>query len=379
MTQEIESFIDRLLDYMDPAAEHLRTARERQKTVFEGRECDFLPIMLNASLPKALADIPDYDYKECYYDARKMLVSQLKGAACAYAAQSDAVPSIRANNGTGIVATVLGARQEAFADKMPWVTEHVPKKRIAAMDSIGEVRGAGIMPLVIEHLENMTERVAGRVAFMVSDTQSPFDVAHLVLGDDLFTELYDDRPFVHHLLRLCAQAYIAVTKINKEIIGEPMDAGHHSGLCMSRCGARACEDSTTLVSREHAEEFSLPHLKRALAPFAGGYVHYCGNGRALFEPLLTLPQARVLNFGNPEMHDPESAMKAILDAGKIYYGGWPRLKDESVQRYFERALGLLGGRKRGLIFAPGLFEPPYDKSETVIEAWRRAHGEVFGS
>ncbi|MDP6381183.1 MAG: hypothetical protein QF662_07545 [Phycisphaerae bacterium] len=50
------------------------------------------------------------------------------------------------------------------------------------------------------------------------------------------------------------------------------------------------------------------------------------------------------------MQDLPAVMSALIDAGKFYYGGWPR-NGESLEEYFTTILKSLGGRRAGLMLS----------------------------
>ena len=135
------------------------------------------------------------------------------------------------------------------------------------------------------------------------DIQGPFDIACQALGPTIFTEIYDDPEFVHHLMNEATRAYIAVAQLCKTLQGEGETWGNASGFWMKQGGVRVCDDSGILLSRACFEEFVFPYHAKALAPFGGGWLHYCGGvpggGRAegvhLHDMYCRIPGLRGLN------------------------------------------------------------------------------------
>jgi len=332
--------VDAAIEYLQSRREDVARRRARQSGVWEGRPGATLPLAMTCPMPDAFDDLPARDYKACYYDPEVMLASQLRGCVAAAASPGDGVPSLRANLGTGLLPTVLGAYQEVFDDKMPWVTRHVPKDVLQDMQpSDINVYRDGEMPRALEYCAYFMDRLKGAVAIYVPDTQGPFDVAHLVLGDAIFYELYDDPEFVHHLMELTTHVSIEATRAVKQVTGEPLDAGAHGNhLWMSGTGARVCEDTSTLLCPEHVAEFVIPYADRVGRAFGSAWVHYCGRSDPLQEQLLPCAHVRALNLGNTDMHDMASYMKGIRKHDKLYVGGWPRKQDESIRDYFRRLL-----------------------------------------
>ena len=106
-------------------------AKQRQASVWGGRKPDAWPIIATASLTESQQAIPDADFREAFYDDELMLCSQVRAACCVANARADGVPSIRANLGTGVCLATLGLAQDVFADKMPWLKDHLTLDGVA--------------------------------------------------------------------------------------------------------------------------------------------------------------------------------------------------------------------------------------------------------
>jgi len=226
-------------------------------------------------------------------------------------------------------------------------------------------------------LEHFRDRLDGRLSVYLPDTQGPFDIAHQARGHDIFTDMFDDPPFVHHLMELATHVYIEASRRLKGAAREPLDSGHHSGqMYMEECGARLCDDSAILLSPGLFEEFVLPYHQRALQPFGGGFVHWCGSGEHILTGYLTLPEVRGINLGNPEMYDPAELLPRLVEAGKVYFGFWPRDPDESLDTYFGRMLKPLGGEKRTLILSLGR-APDMPPTDEIMSLWHEVQSRLL--
>jgi hypothetical protein len=348
-----------------------QAAKARQVAVWRNQPVDRLPIIFGVPVPELEGGI-HFDMEACFHDPAKMLHEHLYEMIAVAMSPADGVPSVRANTGTGTLPTIFGLSQMIFPDKMPWLKERLTKQQISRLEpeDFTDVANRGIMPQVLDYQRYFHGKLNGTAAVYLSDTQGPFDIAHLVRGDDLLTDLFDDPPFVHHLMELTTTVYIAATKLMKNNLGEPFDGGHHSnGLVMANGGVRICEDTPTLLSREQIDQFVAPYTERALSVFGGGWIHYCGRNDHLFFGLLDQPDVRGFNFGNPETNDLNMIMGELARRGKVYYGGWNRLEEENLEDYFNRIVTPLEGAKQGLIFCPDLRPEELKQPEHVIETW----------
>lgn len=348
-------------------------AAELQESVWEGGKSPVQPLLLSCHLDEdELSDFPIFDLKEIHYDRKKMFADQFRLMMSAVHGGAEAVPSVRANMGCGIFPTLFGIEQELFEDKMPWVQEHLSKEELAMMGpediEIGDEFRTGL-----DHMEYMAERLEGTGCLVYPmDLQGPFDIAHLVYGDAIFYDLYDDPRFVHHLLELaCHAIFVGMDECFKRIRNCNKRIAHYNELVLPRSvgGIKTSEDTATLLSKAHIEEFVVPYLIKVLSHFGGGYVHYCGQNPYLFEAVMNLGEVKGINLGNPEMHDMEYVLRRCADTGKIYYGGIPQ-KDEVTEDYFTRYLRASKTGDRSVLLMSYRCEK--QDRQMILDAWDRA-------
>lgn len=299
------------------------------------------PLMLMGELTAQQQAYPRFNLKEIHDDPQKMLANGLVEALTAMNGGREAVPSLRANMGCGIVASLFGVMPLLFEDRMPWVVDHLPKARIMEM----RPEDIAVTPEFrqgLAHMEYIADALKGSgVRVYPMDIQGVFDTAHIVFGEDIFYEVYDDPDFVHHLLELSlAATNLAFDECLVRMPGSDETVAHYNHLALPRRlgGIKLSEDTSTLLSREHIAEYVVPYMHRALEHAGGGYIHYCGQNAHLLEAVLAEPLAHGLNFGNPEKHDMADVLERLAACGKFYFGGAPRGEEEPWQAFFERML-----------------------------------------
>jgi hypothetical protein len=325
----------------DPA--RLALARRRQAAVYRGERPDAWPLLLWGGLTPAQEAIPAPNFAEAFSDADLMLCGQVRGACALANAGADGVPSIRVNFGTGTLLACVGLEQQIFPDKMPWLKEHLSKEAIARLTP-DDLQPRGTFARGLEVIARFKEIMGDRLAIYCMDTQGPLDLAHLMMGDDLFYVLYDDPDFAHHLLELSLELGIRAHTWMKEASGEPLAQHHHSGsLYAENMGVRICEDTTAILSPNLIDEFAIPYTRRLAQHFGGAWVHYCGRNDYLTRAVLAIPEIRALNFGHIPGHEFDHPfaqdMAWIATAGKVYTGDWPRFPEESGADYLRRLHG----------------------------------------
>jgi len=354
--------IKKAVDYIKSNCAYIEKAIERQSAVWRGGKPDMPPLALSCRLTEEQSSwLPYYNTREIHFDSEKMLVNGVRDVLNAVNGGYGAVPSMRANMGCGIIASLFGKQQRLFDDKMPWLVDHVKKedlengrenpagtigRRTFSIDDSAEFAAA------LEHMQYMTDflrgnNLTGKVFVFPLDLQGAIDTAHLIYGDTIFYDFYDDPDFVHHLLDMsCEAIYFAMDECFKrtEKSGEYTAHYNHLIIPAESGGIKTSEDTTTLLSREHIHEFAKPHLRRMLEHFKGGYVHYCGRNNHLLDMILAEPLVRGINFGNTDMHDMSAVLERCRDTRKVYTGQIGRNGGEPLFDYFTRVL-----------------EPAYDK------------------
>jgi len=323
-----------------PDAKRVELAKKRQAMFWRGEKPDKCPIILAGDLTPEQQEIPDYNFKEAFYDVNKMLSVQLKGACSIANAMADGVPSTRGNYGTGILAACLGLEQEVFEDKMPWLRKHLTKKEIVRLTP-DDIKPRGSFAEGLKYMEYHKRIMGDLLPLYCMDTQGPFDVAHLIMGDDIFYEIYDDPPFIHHLMEISLELIIRATEWMKEISNEPLNKLYHSnGLYAENMGIRICEDTTAVLGEDAIYKYALPYTRRLASHFGGAWVHYCGRNDFLTDAVLNSPEIRGINFGHIPGHEYDHIFEVEMEKckakKKIYYGNWPRLPGEGDKQYIRR-------------------------------------------
>ena len=349
--------------------------RQAQAAVWKGEQVEYLPLLIGGGAVPEAVGVPRYNLEQQWYSPALMLREGLYAMLSVARSGSEAVPSIRPNLGVGTLATVFGVRQSVFPDKMPWVTRHLTFDEIEAFEP-EDIEAKGILPRALDYLAWFREQLGDAGNVYLADTQAPFDIAHLVAGDRIFTDMFDQPAHVHKLMRDCTAVYIEATKLMKQAAGEDATAHHHSNTLYSPvCGARACEDTSLLLSPPLFAEFSLPYLAEAIKPF-GAWVHWCGDAKHVMRDWISMDKSFCINFGNPESYDWAEIMQLCRQANTLVFGGPPREPGETLQNYHRRVLAYLAGEQRLLLFYPCGWSAGESCTEQ-LDCWHAAQDEVF--
>ncbi len=367
--------IQKLLETIDREKRLYETGKERIAKAVNGDTVNPLPLIFwksrNAGTPGKT-----YNLKEQFYDKEKMLHGHLEEIEEICSNAFDAQLCIRPNFGTIFVPAMFGLEYKVFEDNYPWLTTHLSKEELMNFN-MPDLAKNQLMAKAVEYIEYFIEMVPDYIHIYQPDTQGPFDIAHLVYGDNIFLQFFDDPKFVHELMEICTEMYIEVSKRLKKVIGEDKNKCYHGhalarGIYLDNGGIRISEDSATLISPEHIDEFVVPYVKKALMEFGGGYIHFCGNSVPLLDAFLKIDEVRAINFGNPEKYDFYETMKKFLDHGKCYFGLWPKKDEETARQYIKRMKDASEGGTRALLlhFNEAMF--PQCSCNEILDIWNKA-------
>jgi hypothetical protein len=323
----------------------------------------------------------DYDHftlQEQFHDPVKMLIESLWDIIGWSRAMSDAQLAMRPNYGVGIVASIFGCTTSMGENDMPWVASRPGKEELLSVD-LDSLRDAGLIPKVSEFIQLAKEALKPfkDLHVYMPDLQGPMNTMFLLRQQEAFFDMQDDEAYYRKMMDLICEVYIRLTKLLKQELGEPLDEGYHGALYMARGGVRVVDDVSIMLSPEMFENFSMPYLRRCLQPFAGGWVHSCGDINHLLPLYLRVDEIKGINFGEPEYYDFEKVLPQLAEHRVFCYGGPVREEDETTEAYLSRAARCLRKAPASLIFQPRIKgkemrEGDWPASETMIDMWHKS-------
>ena len=196
--------VDRLLDYFEENIDldHIRRVERLSYDALHFRDVPYLPLTIRTA-PEGFDSYPLID---AYNDPEKMLYNELLNSTFhspynSVRTKDHCALQIRSNHGIGILASLFGCKSSIINNEMPWVT-HMP------LEEAKKVFGNGVPELnsalgktVVETYQYYHQRLKDypityeSVRITQPDMQGPFDIFHLVVGNECFLLTYDDPHF----------------------------------------------------------------------------------------------------------------------------------------------------------------------------------------
>jgi hypothetical protein len=120
------------------------------------------------------------------------------------------------------------------------------------------------------------------------DIQSAFNSAHLIRGNDILTDFYDDPDAVDELLDKVTDFMIQITRHTKATISSDPEWFFDWGS-MWKGFARISNCSMQMISPELYRKHVLPRDVRFFETVGGGRMHYCGITGAVIDDFFRVP------------------------------------------------------------------------------------------
>jgi len=352
---ELLLFIEENIDL-----EHQKEVEKLHVKVNKFEPVPFLPLSI---LPEG-GDFFHYDeasnlypYQEAFNDPEKMMYNELvktvfTGSTYSSIQIKDYFPlQIRSNHGIGIIASMFGMKTKIFNDMLPYVISIQDKEEIKKIVKRGipdfkKGLGKGVYDTHQFYHEKLKQypKCARGIKITHPDMQGPFDIAHQIIGFDIFLMLYDERNLIHELLELITQTYIQYRKFIEDHyhLNDKADKEMiyiHGDICY---GKVVIKDDTPQVSLSPKmyQEFAWQYNEKIFDEFKGTY-HCCGRiNDHIYEFLDQNKNVKGINYGNPENHNIRDIYRKNKGNQRaIYTWGWNQdysylaevLEDEEIR------------------------------------------------
>ena len=336
-------------------------------------------------IPRRPLELYDLDgYQERFGEPARMLEFELARARDVADWPTDGIPTVRPSLGTVFVPASMGQSYQVRSGAMPWPGAPLSREAIRNLGRLDARTALQDAELVRRALEfyRLARTEADAYAYH-GDTQGVFDIAHLLYGTEIFTDMVDDdgQAWVSVLMELVLDWYLEITRLLKEIIGEPateMVHGHgtEQGLYFPTAGSRLSEDTATLLSPEMIERDLLPFMERSAAPFGRAFVHYCGKHDFLFRLLCEQPWCVAIDLGNPEMYDLGELLGICAETGTVFHSRVAPLTGEGWREYGKRLGAAVRESGARCVLRATVFP---ERREDAAEMLERFHEETRGA
>lgn len=298
---------------------------------------------------------PDLNINDAIADYETMALAQLKMCSDLLASGSGELLNIRANYGTGIIPTMFGA--SLFI--MPYETNTLPCTRPLERNehTISNLLKKGIPDLysglgkrVFEFAAYYKDLIKNypmiqkHVHVYAPDFQGPLAITEMLLGSNMYLDLYDAPEEIENIMQLMTDTFIQMQKKWHTIF--PPYSDHMSidwGMLHGGC-VLIRNDAAMNISGNCYENFVQPFDQQIFDAFGGGAIHFCGRGDHYIEKLSHLKGISAINMSQPEYNDMNTIYQNTIDKGIQIFG----LNPSECMRAMKSGIDLKGNIYSGI-------------------------------
>ncbi|MBN1590604.1 MAG: hypothetical protein JW888_13905 [Pirellulales bacterium] len=192
---------------------------------------------------------------------------------------TDDIPYLTPWVGTGVYANAFGCDYVFRDAAAPCV-----RYRYHRIDELRDIeypdyRKSPIMTMVLDCIDSLKERTLGKLPIALTDTQSPYDTATLILdASELFAACYENEELVHDFMRKITDLIIEFSRIQIDRIGPELTArpGHQFPSIIGGPGLSVSDDNLAVSSPGINRKVAVPYDRQLGDAFDGVAVHSCG-------------------------------------------------------------------------------------------------------
>lgn len=261
-----------------------------------------------------------YSVRETLTSPEKMLTNQLETIEARLAVGDDFLPALRVNFGTAQIAAMYGCPLRIMEDSEPCCAEHILHD-IEDVDRLATPpMTSGWMPKVDEFQRYFKEHMPEGLVIQHPDVQGPFNSAHLIRGNDIIYDFYDDPDRVEVLLDKVADFMVDwIAYVTRETQTDPEWFYDRGGLW--RGTARLCNCSLQFVSPSIYRDHIMASDDRFLKAVKLGRVHYCGSYREIIDDLFRLKYMTNLEIDST-FHDLVETCEKAPEQVSVMFCDW---------------------------------------------------------
>jgi hypothetical protein len=240
-----------------------------------------------------ISNLPSWE--ERLADPLTMLRSELDILRPHLELRDDRVPTVRVQFGTAQIAAAFGCSICIPENSLPAASNHVLMNAEDVFHLPFPTLDVGWYGKLAEWTALWKTLLPAGIHIQHPDIQSAFNSAHLIRGNDILTDFYDQPDAVDALLDRVTDYMIAITKHTKAMISNDQEWFYDWG-CLWKGAARISNCSMQMISPQLYRDHVLPRDIRFFNSVGGGRMHYCGITGDVINDFMTVPSITGLDF-----------------------------------------------------------------------------------
>ena len=273
-----------------------------------------------------------------------MLETQLKRNRQHLSMGDDFIPATRVEFGTAQIAAAFGCEIYTPPNNLPAAGSHI-------LENIEDIKALepptladGWFPRLFSYISLFLDNTPDGDVMQLPDIQSAFNSAHLIRGNDILLDFYDDPEALDELFRKITNFMVLATKELNRVIGAEEGWFLDWGM-LWKGAARISNCSMHMISPDFYRDYILPHDKRFFDETGGGRIHYCGTSHDVIRDFLTLEKLSGLDV-DAGLHDIRQLAKATPEHVVLTNTPNSKLPEDMINRMLDGDFP----EKRNMIF-----------------------------
>jgi hypothetical protein len=262
---------------------------------------------------------------------------------------TDELPYLEPWIGTGAYASAFGCEYKWREDNAPDVYY-----RFHTIDQVRgleypDYRRSSVLQMVLECIDILKERTFGKIPICLTDTQSPFDTASLILdAAEFMTACLTEEETADLLLRHVTDLIIEFSRVQQARIGDGLVAkpGHIMPATAGGHGISLSDDNLSFCSSRFNQQFALPYDREIALALGGVALHSCGAWTSTMSTLRALDGIFIVDCAvspdcDPNPNHPARVREALKGSGillKARVGGDIDKALEIVEELFDPSI-----------------------------------------
>lgn len=270
--------------------------------------------------PKIIINAPydSYTWEEMLFDPEKMFHNELMNIKQHIKLEDDRVLSTRVNFGTAQIAAAFGCDLFFPPNNLPCAKNHILTDINDVYNLKNPEKLAGWYKKLFEFTEFYKENLPEHIHIQLPDVQGPLNNAHLIRGNDILFDFFDEPEKVKYLLNFVTEYLIDQTKFLNEMIDHE-DGWFFDWGALWKGNGRISNCTVHLISPQIYDDYIIECDKKFLKGIGGGRMHYCGSYRDVFDSFLKDDFITGLDF--------DSSLHSLWDICEITPENVPILTD----------------------------------------------------
>lgn len=298
--------------------------------------------LVHIHVPLEAQDAPTWE--ERLGDPAAMLKAVLLQSQSHLLLEDDHLPILRVEFGTGQVAFAFGCGVFMPTNSLPCCAGPVLDDAAA----IGSLAEPSLHAGWYEKLEVFTAYFRGHMpdgyVIQIPDIQSPFNNAHLIRGNDILLDFYDQPRDVEHVLSVVSD-YTSKLIPHLRSMFEHEPGWFYDAGALWKGAARLSNCSMHMIGNALYQAHVRPFDQQILRSCGGGRIHYCGTAADVIDAMLGMDHLTGLDL-DVTIHDLWSICEKMPEdmpflaascrgetLERLYRGDWPQKRNIIIQVY----------------------------------------------